>query len=367
MRRRTRKSLINLVLFVSVLSIILYINRPHSRKVFAWSAIRYMTTSPILPETRGICPGLSKTSKPALVVARVSADGDPKWLNSLGDLYHLCIYTADAPLDSSSKHLQVPANRGHEAMAYLTFLIDNYDRIPEAGAVFIHGSRFAWHNDYANYDNLALLKALNVSAALQQMGYHNLRCDWSAGTCDPREVPPQGSLETSMRAMLEPWNARIASDTALPNALAILFGGDIDYKPAHIGRGDAVRAQCCAQFAVSRDSVQLHNREEYIALRQWLLDEGGDAAPKDDRVSGRIISYVWHILFLQPSGPRDDGRTAEIDLEGLNTLACPRANECYCYLYGQCDLEGCSSPGSCGQYRMPAGMKLPKDWAKTHP
>ena len=57
------------------------------------------------------------------------------------------MYTADAPREESSVHLQVPANKGHEAMAYLTFLIDNYEEVPERGVVFVHGTRWAWHND----------------------------------------------------------------------------------------------------------------------------------------------------------------------------------------------------------------------------
>jgi hypothetical protein len=87
-----------------------------------------------------------------------------------------------------------------------------------------------------------------------------------------------------------------------------------------------VRAQCCAQFVVSRDRIWQHGRDEYIALRQWLLDgsddgvarnaqRGSRAAPGDDRVAGRIVSYLWHILFasygdkggidpLQLPGPR---------------------------------------------------------------
>jgi hypothetical protein len=204
MRRRMRGIIANVAFFWVALFVLIYLNHHQStNKTFAWTTIRYKTTSATLPEARGICLGLEGSSTPALVVARVAAD-DSKWLDALADLYHLCVYTADAPTDTTSTHLQVPANRGHEAMAYLTFLIDNYAHIPVAGAVFVHGSRWAWHNDDPDYDNAALLAALNVSAALAPLGYHNLRCDWSASTCSPSEAPPQGSVETLARAMLEP-------------------------------------------------------------------------------------------------------------------------------------------------------------------
>lgn len=279
----------------------------------------------------------------------------------------MCIYTADAPLDTTSTYLQVPQNRGHEAMAYLTFLIDNYDHFPSSGAVFVHGSRYAWHNDAPDYDNVALLSALNVSAALKPWGYHNMRCDWSAGTCSPLTTP-QGSLDTSINAMLDPWNARAVSDAALAPALASIFSGDEDAASVVLGRGDAVRAQCCAQFALSQGSAWQHSRDEYVALRQWLLDgsagQGGignkNAAPSDDRVAGRILSYLWHILFVRHVD--DKG----VDLMGLNSRACPSAGDCYCRLYGRCGLLGCETDMCRGQYSLPSDYKLPADWAATH-
>jgi hypothetical protein len=379
MPRRVQKSVIQLSFFLAILFVILYLNRPQSasNRIFSWTKIRYKTSSSIIPEARGICPGLAGTTKPALIVSHVAADGDTSWLKPLSAHYHLCIYNVDAPADKSSKILQVPANRGHEAMAYLTFLIDNYADIPSAGAVFVHGTRFAWHNDSPDYDNAKLLRALDVRRALQPAGYHNLRCDWSAGTC-PSSVPAQGSLEMRLSSAVSPWSARAASDLALPHALGHIFGGDdeavaqrVVEDVVQLGRNDAVRAQCCAQFAVARERVWQHSRAEYIALRQWLLDgsddgvarnpQGGSkAAPGDDVVAGRIVSYIWHILFARYG---DDGG---INLEGLNRDSCPTAEECYCRLYGRCTLT-CKGPGTCkGQYAVPKYYKLPEDWEKTH-
>ncbi|CRG89120.1 Blasticidin-S deaminase [Talaromyces islandicus] len=335
MPRRINRALVQFAFFCGLLSVILFINRPQSSsgKSFSWNTVRYKTTSRTLPEARGICPHLSTSKKPALVVARVSSDGDPAWIDPLSDKYHPCVYTADAPIDRTSKFLQVPANRGHEAMAYITFIIDNYDQIPERGAIFVHGSRWAWHNDEPVYDNAALLADLDIPAALGPWGYHNLRCDWSVSTCLPT-AKPQGSLEISLQARVSPWDARAASDNLLPEALASIFGGDKrtskrdDYFVP--GRQDILRSQCCAQFVVAKANILQHSRDEYIALRQWLLDSGDNtqAAPLDDRVAGRILSYIWHILFIV-----HDDQTNAISLERLNNAACPRAEDCYCRLY----------------------------------
>jgi hypothetical protein len=365
MRRKTRKALIHLTLFTTILTLILYLNSPSSpTKTYPWKKVRYQTTSTTLPPSLGHCPGLSKSKKPALVVNRVSSDGDLNWLDPLKKKYHLCIYNVDAPLNLKSNELQVPANRGHEAISYLTFLIDNHDTIPGDGAVFVHGSRFAWHNDAPDYDNVPLLLDLNLPTALAEHGYANLRCDWSLSTCPP-SVAAQGSFENSFQAAVAPWDARAVSDAAFPGALESIFGGKVK-----LSRSDAVRAQCCAQFAVSRAHLLSHSREEYIALRQWLLDGSADevtwagketgwrrdpkAAPADDRVAGRILSYIWHILFMK----EDEGG---VDLNKLNVQACPSAEQCYCRLYGRCGLM-CPGPGICeGQYTLPPGLKVPKD------
>lgn len=379
MRRGTRRALANLICFALALCVVLYLSlgRSHttSGQTFSWRRIRYQTTAKKLPESYGICPEVWTSTKPALIVARVATDGDAQWVRSLADRYHPCIYTIDAAPMSTSIYLQVPANRGHEAMAYLTFIIDNYAVIPAAGAVFVHGSRFAWHNDDPHYDNAVLLSALNVSAAVQTQGYHNLRCDWSASTCSPDYGPSQGSLETRLGAKLEPWDARAASDAALSGAFRSLFGDGVDAgieSKVRLGRNDAVRAQCCAQFAVSQASILRHSRDEYVALRQWLLDDGVDAAPADDRVAGRILSYLWHILFIAPESQHNndsvtDADTDNVDLDQLNMRACPSAGDCYCRLYGRCNLGGCTTPGVChGQYTIPPDFRLPIGWAAAH-
>lgn len=351
----------NVGLFVNAALLIIFLTSPGSNHAaFAWSTVRYQTTATELPQPHGTCPGIKDTSKPALVVSHVSNDGPTDWLDALKDKYHLCIYEVDAPDPDKRAELRVPANRGHEAMSYLTFLIDNYDHIPAAGAVFVHGSRWAWHNDNPIYDNAELLRRLDVPSALAPHGYHNMRCDWSAGTCNPSS-PAQGGLEMQVNAKLTPWDARMVSDAAIPGALAAIFGGsgggEEEEGKLKLGRADVLRSQCCAQFVVSRANILRHSREEYVALRQWLLDDGN--AAWDDRVIGRIVSYVWHVLFIQ-SG---DG---SIDLAELNEKACPKAGECYCRLYGMCELKDCTDDGCPGQYEAPPGYKLPADWAETH-
>lgn len=364
MKRGTRKILVNFSLFFTAVFILLYINGPspdHGNDNFAWTKIQYVSQTPSEIPARGTCPGLKASKKPILVVARMSNE-DQQWLDDLKSKYHLCIYTADLH-DTKSSELQTPANRGHESMAYLTFIIDNYGNLPSKGIVFIHGSQFAWHNDHPEYDNAALLSKLDINAALEEHGYHNLKCDWSMSTCSPSEALPQGSYETRSQALLEPWDKRLVSDAALPGAFAAIFGSGEQARSdprVHLGRHNALRSQCCAQFVVSRESILQHSREEYLALRQWLLDGSDpkkkhqlDSASSDDLVAGRIMSYLWHVLFLRHSKTADT-----LSLSSLNAAACPSALDCYCKLYGRCGLT-CRSPAHCaGQYQPPRDLIL---------
>lgn len=74
-----------------------------------------------------------------LVVPKLAKD-DISWLSVwLPGIPHT-IYDIGDP---SAPH-HVPANRGKEAMTYLTYIIDHFDCLP-AKIVFMHSHRNAWH------------------------------------------------------------------------------------------------------------------------------------------------------------------------------------------------------------------------------
>ena len=76
-------------------------------------------------------------------------------------------YVADDP----NAEFATPTNEGREAMAYLTFLYDHYDDLPEY-MVFAHGHERSWHQPMPFP---WLLSALNLST-VDTLGYVNLRC-----------------------------------------------------------------------------------------------------------------------------------------------------------------------------------------------
>ena len=65
---------------------------------------------------------------------------DTSWLDVyLSDVPHVIYQVDDADKTKGAQHATV-SNKGNEAMGYLQFIIDYYDRLP-ATLVFLHGHR----------------------------------------------------------------------------------------------------------------------------------------------------------------------------------------------------------------------------------
>lgn len=248
-----------------------------------------------------------------LVVASLSTENTSWIAEQLPDwdarIYHV---------DDASAALTVPLNKGKEAMVYLTWIIDSYNNLPDI-AIFTHASRFQWHNDDPDYDGLAVLRKLQLSY-VEAQGYVNLRCTWILGC--PVEIRPledENSVDEYKKA------ARAFKKSFEE----ILPGEEVP---------EAVGQSCCAQFAVTRASILARDRSAYEGMRQWILD-----TDLQDHESGRVFEYMWHIIF------------------GKAPVYCPDAGECYCRLFGLCELK-CEQGYCDGRYSLPSYTNLPEGW-----
>ena len=165
--------------------------------------------------------------------------------------------------------LTTPMNKGHEAMAYLSYIIDNYGALPSTLA-FIHSHRdgflSAWHTDTPLHDNVDALRSLQLPF-VQDNGYVNLRCNWNPGCLEAHRD-----------------NAHVT-----PDVWDDVFEGTSTEKmqfPLKVGAG------CCAQFAVSKDQVQKRPLNDYKHFRDWIED-----TEKSDAKSGRVMEFLWHVIF----------------------------------------------------------------------
>lgn len=158
---------------------------------------------------------------------------------------------------------------------------------------FVHshegGYPIAWHADNQDYSNVQSLQALRLPY-VQEQGYVNLRCNTNPGC--PTQFILGESGGVSDEVMLDAWSQMFGKDVPIPRAIG---------------------SACCSQFAASKDRIRERPEEEYRRIRRWLLD-----TPLDDHVSGRIMEYVWHIIFK------------------MDPVFCPLIEECYCNVFGAC-------------------------------
>ncbi|KAI1818644.1 hypothetical protein GGS20DRAFT_197195 [Poronia punctata] len=250
-----------------------------------------------------------------LVVASIKKE-DTTWFHAYLPDWHKNIYVADDP----SAPLTVPENKGREAMVYLTYIIDRYEDLPQA-VLFLHASRFAWHNDDPDYDALPTLLDFRLPY-LRRQGYVNLRCVWVIGC--PREIRPAEDAAKKDEA-----EELMAKHVYKESFEALLPGVPVP---------ELVAVSCCSQFGVTRETIRRRPLTDYIHFRNWLLE-----TPLDDALNGRIFEFAWHIIF------------------GKEAMHCPLAADCYCNVFGHCNMT-CTESSCEGRYNLPYYSTLPPDW-----
>ena len=225
-----------------------------------------------------------------LVIAS-TAEQDTSWVETeLGNELGLSkrIYV----VDNASSEFSVPLNKGHEAMVYLTHIIDEYDNLSEI-TLFLHAHQFSWHNnDLLDRDAAEMIRRL-IPDYVKRSGYVNLRCHHEPG-CPSHIFPHEPNPD--------PEHPEIA---VMGLAWTEIFPGEL--VPTSLAQ------PCCAQMAVTRDAILALSRQRYVDLRNWLLQ-----TPLSDGLSGRVFEYIWQYIW---------GHTYEY---------CPSQSVCYCDGYGVC-------------------------------
>ena len=187
-----------------------------------------------------------------------------------------------------------------------------------------------------------MLKQLQLKF-LDQQGYINLRCVWVLGC--PSEIKPYAAPRAESEAV------ESDRDTApfYKAAFEVLFPGETP--PKDIG------VSCCAQFAVARWKLLQRPKEDYVRYRDWLLQ-----TPLPDHISGRVLEYSWHSKCTYHKRRSNIELLTSLVIFGMDPIFCPKASDCYCRVFGLCDLECPGESGCDGRYVLPPYSTLPQDW-----
>ncbi|OAP58462.1 hypothetical protein AYL99_07552 [Fonsecaea erecta] len=304
-----RSSVLALVLGIFIFALLFHNTRNNNS--FFWEQPYLASQDGPLYNPSLFFPG---TPKPAgenytrvLVMARLSTE-DTSWLDrDLPDLPKK-IYTVDAP-DFAPK--------GDEAMAYLTYIIDHYDSLPDIVLFFHHSSKTDGRTNNVALDNdTAITIKLLSDAHVMRQGYFNTRCHWDPGCPDWLHVDRPRRQYDLLRKPQEP---------ALTSSLFHdLFGAGVSI-PRSISQ------PCGAQFAVSGQRIRQRPLHDYMHYRNWLLRTSSASLStplrndNDTLASGSgsssILEYAWQYVFA-----------------GVFEF-CPPTHRCYCDGYGLC-FEG---------------------------
>jgi hypothetical protein len=258
------------------------------------------------------------TEEKELVVASMAGD-DVSWLEEFFDTWKRNVYI----VNNASAPLTVPINKGREAMPFLTYIITRYNTLPDV-SIFIHSLRYQWHNEDPMYDGLPVLKRLRLSH-VKSRGFVALRCSWTMGC--PAELHP---LHPSTKS-----DDRSQNERAYAAAFRHFFPED--EVPEVVG------AHCSSQFAVSRSRIRARPQEFYQQVRKWVLD-----TELGDQISGRVMEYMWHIIF------------------GMPAVDCQEAGECFCQTFGLCNLK-CDGKECEKRYILPQYANIPSGWPEVGP
>lgn len=254
------------------------------------------------PSSRPMPPGPPPPPDRVVVMGRSSLE-DRTWVKTnLADWQH-AFYNIDGfdgnsslKTQDGSTHLREPRNKGREAVAYLTYLVQHYDTLP-ATIVFLPPNIDGY--DLSDYHAMRLMRHMKIDFILrnlnidyiQHVGYANLRCTRKPGcpaAIQPFRDPPDTDrpLEAGMR---DAW-VELFNNTDVPEKVA---------------------TPCCSQFVVSREMVWKRGVAEYKSYLDWL--KGPDVERK-----AKLLEYLWHVIF------------------GQNAVHCPDMGTCYCYVYQRC-------------------------------
>lgn len=213
--------------------------------------------------------------------------------------------------------LAANSSRGREASAYLSFVVDLYDELPEY-SIFLHANPDQWHNDLFGPKTSSALHSLRREA-VDAMGYLNLRCTNDPGC--PIHVNPNNPTQTD-----------IDKNDARANFRRIykdIFGEDADV-PEHIG------GICCAQFAVSRARIWQRPKSDYIRMLNWVNEKSVPLV--DDYGVGWVFETLWHIVFGMEGVQLVYSGTQSLVLRDTNdpvsVFSCPLYEQCRCDNYG---------------------------------
>lgn len=221
----------------------------------------------------------------------------------LRDVPHV-VYQGGNP---AAAHPVIP-DAGLESLAYLRYICDNYDNLPDHIA-FIHAHRYSRHYDdivpllqYLKWDAFPFYN-LNVRFMVQRF----IRADIEKAEEEWRKQD-HGAMTSVLEDPL--WQKR--NHVLAQGAYIMDFWRRFLTPYSNVSFPDVVASPCCASFVVSRERILRHPLKLYQTLADWLV-----SMELPSHWSARVMEYTWHVLWSD--GPVEKQKHICQITEGLCT------------------------------------------------
>lgn len=202
------------------------------------------------------------------------------------------------------------SNVAREASAFLQFIAEYYDCLPEATA-FIHGHRTSWHSpDIVRVLHLLQWQEIKRYLPLQN-GYFDEYGPWfmSYPTAPEKHLQTAALIEPAThnetQGRFEEVDGRLyLSDDVFHyrQSLDVANAWTEFFEPAGLGPlPEEIRYMCCAQFVVPKSKIMLRPREFYLQAIHWLEHTSMQFHNSAKYSRGLIYETIWHILFGEES------------------------------------------------------------------
>jgi hypothetical protein len=186
----------------------------------------------------------------AIIIARYKED--TSWISKFDKIKMIYVYEKE---NSSNEPYNIPKNKGSEASAYLRYIIDNYNNLPNH-LVLLHCHEFSWHHD----DSIIDLIDINIGKEIEYVNINSPRCVMIFNENDQM-------FNNFIKDYIEP-----------------AVGSLIIYSNIQGNTG-------CAQFIISKERILNHSLLFYENIYNWILDD------TDVVIHGYFLEWTWE-LFL---------------------------------------------------------------------
>lgn len=246
--------------------------------------------------------GNASEHRRTVVVARY--DEDVSWLQCLPQDVAAVVYQSKDP--TSPRFVE---NVGNEASKYLSYIVDNYDDLPDT-VMFMQAGRQDWHDpepkdvllqkwiwgNAKNHGGLAFLPTnapCIVEDTVQLPAHDNVKSEPLVAEALQDDCPDViEHTPRQMETVREVWDEVFSQELGpLPQRWI---------------------THCCAQFEVSREAIQQHSVAFYERLLSWTMRHDRDllATGKGNHMrrnhdplrqdAGHVLEVTWALIFSDP-------------------------------------------------------------------